>query len=301
MQHFLPARPTPESDSARTIRASRFAVGFRSLVALALGIACGAAQAQTLVATVPSGPSPVQVAVNQTANMVYVADNNVKNLVAINGATNTATTIPVGGTLAGVAVNPTTNTIYALNGGSTSNSLSGTTTTPGFVAVINGATNTVTTTIQLPGLATYIAVNPVTNKVYATTLSGPVGNGVTSNVAVIDGSTNSVTATVPLPALVSHIGVDTVRNVIYAMYSPVAGNFNQTSLAAIDGTANTVTATVAVGINDTVFALNGTTNTIYVPDTHFKVMYVIAEPRTQLRLPSRGRTRFMGSGWRLTL
>ena len=286
-----------QSDTTRTTRARRFAAGLRNhacadlrklprhhgdlwarlslLAALALGMICGIAQAQSLVATIPSGSGPVAVAVNQTTNMVYVADNTIKTLLVINGATNTATAIPAGGPLAGVAVNPTTNTIYALNGGSTSSSLGGTVVNPGSVAVINGATNTVTATIALPGLASFIAVNPVTNHIYVSTLSGPVGNGVTGNVVVIDGSTNSITATVSMTALISHIDVDTVRNVMYVMYSPVAGNFNQSTLAAISGATNTVTATVAVGINDGSFALNETTNTIYVPDAHFNLIYVI--------------------------
>ncbi len=278
-----------QSDSARTNRAWRFAAEPRNqacadlrklprqhgdlwarlsvLAAMALAITCGIARAQSLVATIPSGPSPVEVAVNQTTNMVYVADNNIATLLVINGATNTAAAIPAGGPLAGVAVNPTTNTIYALNGGSSANH--------GSVAVINGATNAITTTIALPGVATFIVVNPVTNHIYVSTLNGPVGNGVTSSVVAIDGSTNSITATVAMPALISHIDVDTVKNVTYALYYPVAGNFNQSTLAAISGATNTVTATVAVGINDTSFALDTTTNTIYVPDTHFNQIYVV--------------------------
>jgi len=232
-------------------------------IALAVGMTCGVAQAQVLVATVPSGPNPGQVAVNQTTNMVYVADNDVATLTVINGATNTATTIPVGSALAGVAVNPATNTIYALNAGS-----------PGSVTVINGAGNAITTTIQLPHLATYIAVNPVTNKVYVVTVN-QIGNGATGNVAVIDGSTNSITATLPMPALVAHMAVDTVRNVTYVIYSVGSGNFNSSTLAAIDGATNTIT-TIGVGINDTFFALNQTTNTLYVPDLHFNQLYVVS-------------------------
>jgi YVTN family beta-propeller protein len=277
MSRSVPAMRTSQSTSTRTIRARQLATGLRVglLSILTVGLACAVGQAQTLVATVPSGPGPVAVAVNQTTNMVYVADDDIKTLLVINGVTNTATTIPAGGPLADVAVNPTTNTIYALNGGSQSSGLGGTVVTPGSVAVINGATNAVTATIALPGLASFIAVNPVTNQIYVSTLSGPVGNGVTGNVVAIDGSTNSITATVPMPALISQMGVDTLRNLIYVIYSTGSGNFNPSSVAAIDGATNTVAATVLVGINDGHFALNEKTNTIYVPDTHFSDIYVI--------------------------
>ena len=270
----------PRSERSRRVdkrvrRSGWMVLGIASLSALLAWIPFPSAQAQSLVATLPSGPNPTAVAVNETTNMVYIADADVKTLLVINGATNTATTIPAGGPLAGVAVNPTTNTIYALNGGSQSSGLGGTVVTPGSVAVIDGATNAITATIALPGLATFIAVNPVTNQIYVSTLSGPVGNGVTGNVVAIDGSTNSIKATVSVPALIAQMGVDTVRNLIYVIYSTGSGNFNPSTVAAIDGTTNTVTATVVVGINDGHFALNETTNTIYVPDTHFNVMYVI--------------------------
>ncbi len=255
-------QPVTSSD----IRPGKFP-GWLRLGAGLLGISIAAftgspVPGQTLVATVPSGPNPSGMAVNQTTNMIYVADVDLKTLLAIDGATNTTTTIQTVGTLAGVAVNSTTNTIYALNGS-------------GSVAVINGATNAVTTTITLPGGATYIAVNPVTNKIYVSILNGPVGNGVTGSVVVIDGSTNSITATVSMPALIAHIGVDTMRNLIYVIYSTGSGNFNPSSLAAIDGATNTVAATVVLGINEVFFALNETTNTIYVPDPHFNHLYVV--------------------------
>src|SRR5271156_682769 len=116
MNPSAPAMRTLQSDSTRTINARRFAAGLRNQAsadlgnrprrrgefwsrlgffsALAVAMTCGVAQAQSVVATVPSGSGPVAVAVNQTTNMVYVADNTIKTLLAINGATNTPTIIP---------------------------------------------------------------------------------------------------------------------------------------------------------------------------------------------------------------
>lgn len=242
------------------------------LSALVLGATSGVARAQSLVATLPSGPSPTSVVVNPTTNMAYVSDNNVGTLTVVNGATNTATTLTTGEpNITGLAVNPTTNTIYALYLGSQQSTLGGTVVTPGGVVVIDGANNTVTTTIALPDLGSHIAVNPVTNKIYVSTLSA-IGNGATVNVRVIDGATNTITASVSLPLLVGTLAVDSVSDVIYAIYSNPPGNG---TLAAIDGATNTVTGTIQVGYNDNTFALNGTTNSIYVPDAHGNQIYVI--------------------------
>ena len=211
---------------------------------------------QTLVATVPSGPNPAAVAVNQTTNMVYVADVDVKTLTVINGATNTATTIPAVGPLASVAVNPTTNTVYALNGGSQSSGLGGIVVTPGYVSVINGATNAVTATIALPALGSHIVVNPATNQVYVSALN-EIGNGAVVDVLVIDGSTNAITTTISIPQIIGSMAVDTTRNVIYAMYENGSGK--RATVAAINGSTHAVTGTVQVGYNDNSFALNETT------------------------------------------
>ena len=265
---------TLQSDSTRTIRVRRLATGplnqacadlrkrprdrggfwarLGFLSALVLGMTCAPGQAQTLVATVPAGPGPVGLALNQTTNMVYVADNTLKTLLAINGSNNTATTIPAGGPLAGVAVNATTNTVYAL-----------TNATPGGVVVIDGATNAITTTITLTAAANLIAVNSVTNQIY-------VADG--DNLTVIDGSSNAITTNVSVPDGITCLAVDTVKNVIWALYG-VSGS--DSTLAQINGASNTVTATVQVGESDTSFALNTTTNKLYVPDAHGNQLYVI--------------------------
>ena len=94
------------------------------------------------------------------------------------GATTFAVTatIGVGSDPFGVAVNPTTNVVYVTNGSGNS------------VSVINGATNTVTATIDVgdPGA---VAVNPTTNVVY-------VANFSDNSISVIYGATNTVTTSI---------------------------------------------------------------------------------------------------------
>ncbi len=254
MSRSVPAMRTSQSTSTRAIGARQLATGLRVflLSMLTVGLACAVGQAQNLVATVPAGPGPVGVALNQTTNTVYVADNTLKTLLVINGATNATTTIQAGATLAGVAVNATTNTVYAI-----------TTANPASVVVINGATNAVTTTITLAAAANLIAVNSTTNNVY-------VADG--DDLTVVDGASNTITTNVSVPQAISSLAVDSTRNVIWALYGASGSN---STLAQINGTTNTATATVQVGVSDTSLALNATTNKLYVPDAKGNQLYVV--------------------------
>ena len=81
-------------------------------------------------------------AVDETTDTIYVANDGSGTVSVIDGATNTVTaTVAVGTDPIGVAVDETTDTIYAANDGS------------GTVSVIDGATNTVTATVTV-GAAT---------------------------------------------------------------------------------------------------------------------------------------------------
>jgi YVTN family beta-propeller protein len=79
------------------------------------------------------------------------------------------------------AVNPVTNKIYVTNLGSAN------------VTVIDGATQTVKTTLSAGTQPYAAAVNPITNKVYVANLMSPF-------VTVIDGATDTVEASVPVAA-----------------------------------------------------------------------------------------------------
>ena len=281
MNPFVTALRTLQSDSTGTIGARRRADGLRIIAGpnlrqhdqhrgkswtqwgllsvLVAGMTCGVAQAQTLVATVPSGPYPLGIAVNPTTNMVYVTDGDYKIVTAINGATNTATTIATSATTAGVAVNSTTKTIYVAIDA-----------LPGSVAVIDGATNAISTTISIPLIPNLVAVNPATNQIYVSEWNGVPGGAY--NVLDIDGSTNNVVATISISKTITALAVDTTRNLIYAMNLTTPGD---AEISVIDGATNDITATIPVGYNDETLALNQTTNTIYVPDAHGEQIYVV--------------------------
>lgn len=134
--------------------------------------------------SVPSGA--YLPAVNILTNEIYVAScNSLLNpapcfVTVINGKTNSVvTTIPVttvlNGFLTGIAVDPLTCTIYVSDN------------TNGDIAVINASTNTVTSTISLPGESPWgIALSPLTNQLYVT-LGG-------SSIDIINLATKQITS-----------------------------------------------------------------------------------------------------------
>jgi YVTN family beta-propeller protein len=199
-----------------------------------------------VLATVPVGDAPVQLTVNPTTNLIYVANFLSSNVTVIDGATNAATTVtdPNASGPYDVAVNPVTNMIYAPNFDSSN------------VTVIDGATNA-TTTVRDPnaGCPAFAAVNSQTNKIYVT-------NWCSDNVTVIDGATNS-TSTIPVGEQPLYLAVNEVTNTIYV------SNQHGGNVTVIDGATNATTTVTdpnakpfAGGI-----AVNPQTNMIYVANS----------------------------------
>ena len=151
--------------------------------------------------------------------------------VAAPSAGYTASLIPTGIEEFVVAVDPASSAVYL--GAAT-----------GPLTVVDGTTNTVTTTIGLPGPSRGIAVDPVTDTIYVsvaqTTTSQPA-------VDVIDGATNTVTDTIPLPAgsAPAGVAVDSSTDRVYVAEEGTA------AVAVIDGSSDMVTATLSTsGIGD---------------------------------------------------
>jgi YVTN family beta-propeller protein len=119
----------------------------------------------------------------------------------------------------------------------------------GNVTVIDGSSDTATTTIAA-GVGP-LAVNSVTNKIY-------VPNSASNTVNVIDGATGTLTATVPEGTGPGAVAVNPVTNKIYI------ANYNSQSVGVIDGVSNTVTATIPLSVPPGGFAVNSVTNKIYV-------------------------------------
>ncbi len=165
--------------------------------------------------TIAAGTGPSAIAVNPVTNRIYVTNQNSNNVTVIDGGTGATTTVGTGNTPSTLAVNPVSNQIFVLNhggitiiDGATNNtipiSLSSlpialavnpatnyvyVTTFTGSVAIVNGATDSLSsTTINLGtqgGPLTLLAVDPTSNAIYAGT---PLSNAF----AIIDGNTNEL-------------------------------------------------------------------------------------------------------------
>ena len=190
-------------------------------------------------------------------------------------ADSVTTTIPVSGAY-GIGVNSDTNLIYVA-------------TNQGFsIQSIDGSTNTVTATIATvnnpivtgDGCSTaYVAVNPITNLIYADNGGCLYNMGrsfVSDNISVINGTTNSIVSTVyfgggAIPSL--PLAVNDVTDKIYAC-TPLQGE----NVIVIDGKTNQVTSRISISgsepnCND--IAINSQTNKIYVLDAFQDVIHVI--------------------------
>ena len=154
-------------------------------------------------------------------------------------------TISFGSSRTGViSANPATNKVYAAREDDPS------------IAVINGNTNTVITTIPTFGFHTGIAANPVTNRIY-------VSQQFAGAVRVIDGSTDTVITDFGVPGLVHTIGdvdVNPATNRIYVIRA------NNNDISVHDGVTHAQLATVnCLGTcHSGNLAVNPTTNRIYV-------------------------------------
>src|SRR5690348_18424157 len=133
-----------------------------------------------------------------------------------------------------MAVNANTNTIYAGVGAS--------------VYVIDGLTNNVTAKVSVPDVKD-VAVNPVTNMIYATDFHS-------STLYVINGTTSSVSGTIPVGSLSWTVAVNPNTNRVYVFSSGSPGNSNSGSgFYVIDGSTNSVITTLSnisageIGVN----------------------------------------------------
>jgi YVTN family beta-propeller protein len=202
------------------------------------------------------------VAVNPVTNKAYVGADDAGgpvSFIVVDGTTDAITTLPSARVASRAAVvNPVTNKIYVADDDGEHYG-DGRADEAG-VWIIDGATNDLTFVPVGPVGHSAVAVNPATNKIYASTHTQ-------NSVTVIDGATNN-TSTVPVGNVPLAIAVNEVTNKIYV------ANAGSASVTVIDGATN-ATTTVPVGTNPVAVAVNPVTNKIYVANEESEFITVI--------------------------
>jgi DNA-binding beta-propeller fold protein YncE len=209
---------------------------------------------------------PTQIAVDQSTGKVYIsnwANSRQGDVSVIDEASDTITdTIPLDlyqeGT--GIATDPQTDMIYV--GVTPGVKEGGVNTGTTGVSVIDGSTDRIVATVPVGssgGQTGTLAVNPLTDTIYVTELSGDFSG----YLYVIDGFTDTVSTAVELGSAPDSVAVDPSTDTIYV------GSQGGTSVSIIDGATNTIMATLNPDSGDTFGspAVDTSTNLTYISET----------------------------------
>lgn len=281
--------------AARTSRAIAIAlIGFTSLAVL---VGCGVSPVGPVPTTkTGSAQSPLGVAFNPSTNLYYVADGQTNSVSIYDGSTNILKgTIATGNDPMGVAVNPVTDTIYVTNYSDgtlsvingDSNMVTATVANLGdspyavavdpitsrvYVAdwylqptnnlyVLDGTKNTIITALQVGGGAYVggLAVNTVTNTIYASTMSGLfVVNGSTNTVTTFLG--DGVTGSEESPYVAHGVCVDETTNTVYVSFA----QYGPSEISVVNGATNSVVGSIPLTSEPSSLAVNPVTHMVYV-------------------------------------
>ncbi len=209
----------------------------------------------SLIAT---GQADFSTAVNSATDTVYFGTELSQQLVVVNGATGAVTaTLNLGAAPRGIAVDSATNTVYV----SVSSSSGG----PNGVDVINGATNTVTTTISEPaGVGPDgLAVNSATDTIYETEQDSAA-------VVVIDGATSTITATISTGSATDPcaVAVDQASGVVWVVTLT-------DWVLAVSAASDSIIHTIQINATETnSIAVNAATNTVYATGQNVGVVVI---------------------------
>lgn len=172
-------------------RLSAILLAVATAATVLVGVAAVPAKADVVVATVPAGLSPANLAVNPVTNKIYVPNISSQTVSVIDGVTNQPKVLITRPYPETAVVNSTTNKIFVGHSN-------------GYVTVIDGATNALTT-IETGGHSAGLVLDEAKNRVYV-----PVGR----KIVVIDGSTNAV-STIPLSMYAKSLALNPSANKIY--------------------------------------------------------------------------------------
>ena len=200
--------------------------------------------------TLPLGKVPNAVAVDPTANLVYVSNSD-GTISIIDGATDTlltTTTASIGGL---IKVNPTTGILYSFGGDDRMYTLkynvTANTYTTQTISLLNVATGYIHPSISHRG----IDIDPLTNTIYT-------ADWTDHTLWVINGATNTLTTSIPMTGNVFPNDVVVTPSSKKAYVSSSYGG----AILVIDTTTNTVSSSIAQGAEH--LAINPVDGTIVI-------------------------------------
>ena len=211
----------------------------------------------TVLGSVISGSIPFGVAVHPSGNLVYVTNRGESSVSVIDTAASAVLKkIPVGMEPYGIAVNPEGTRLYVANHGSVAKDA---------VSVIDTATHTVITNVELPSLSAGpgpygVVINTAGTRVY-------VANDLAGYVAVIDPATNTMIDTIPVGDRPIGVGLDSGGT---RLYVTVQGT---NSVSVIDTAAKTVLASVPVGTSPIAFGQFVAQGTLWKAPVSFSIKF----------------------------
>jgi YVTN family beta-propeller protein len=230
---------------------------------------------QSVIANVAAGAGPFGVAVDETANKIYVS-----NL----GGTNIQGGITI---VSGAAPYPTTQAdvsafgddvgfgrdiVVSMTGKVYARATSG---EFGFTAgVLDPGTNVVTPLPTALGVVRLIRADPTRNRVYLGTTTG-TGDTEAHNVVVLNSADQSVVATIPVGFPSNFVGAGYYLAVDASQNRLFVANFRNDSVSVLDRDTFAVLATIPVGDGPTAVAVNEATNRIYVTNPGDKTLSII--------------------------
>jgi len=177
------------------------------------------------------------------------------------------TTITVGNGGSGIAANPRTNKIYVAVDQT------------GQVVVIDGKTQQITARIDIGRDTHSVAVNALTNRIYATSCSF---SAAACHIAVIDGRKDTLITDIPIASGdavgLQGLAVNPVTNRIYA-----SDGDNQEYIA-IDGQTNTIITQVIVPSTPGGIAVNPKTNRIFIAGVGFPGLVMVYDGATNTQV-----------------
>jgi DNA-binding beta-propeller fold protein YncE len=174
---------------------------------------------------------------------------------AVAGAQAILTVIPFTAPTQGISVDPVRNKIYVVAPDPTGLIFN--------LAVIDGSTNTVTSTIPLTSGASYPAVDYLANRIYVTGCNGQV-TPADCIVTVIDGNTDRVVTTIPISTTLggglTGITVNPLSGLVYV------ANADDNVIDVINGRKAKLVSSISLnGNSPSAIAMNPILNLLYVP------------------------------------